>query len=1538
MRAAVLMAAACWFATNESVLAVPPPAGIAPFVSPAGGLSIDGDVAANAPGAGVGDWIFCPAFPGAGAGVLDKSGAPLNPSTTFHFIDPYANSGPDIVFAGGHKWFDNPNDWEWTSGKCSSKTDINNVLLHIETDAQGHIWAAISADRLSTSGDAYIDFEFLQNTLTRTNAGGFASTGPHGGRTTNDLLLSLAFTGGGKVADFYAWRWQADGSGFAYKDITPSLPAGRVFVALNSNSVVVPYGAFDKTNYAPNAFAEAAVDLTALVANLDPCLHIGVRTIMVKTKASQSSTATIEDFIDPIQYLLRIGPDANAGQDQARCAEGATTAFALAGTAAAGIYPITSTRWTVLEGSAVLDAPDSLQCVAQVASATATLRLTVTEANGCIVTDEVRLTVWQRPSSTITGVTRMCPGGVMQFTAPPGLAAYSWSISGNGTLSGPTNGSSVSVIAGTTCGTSFTLSLQVQDNYCSSRSTLEVRTEDLSNPILLLPADVTLECPANPATNVTGTASATDDCGPVTLSYSDSFTPGCGGSGVLRRNWVAVDRCGNATNAIQTITLLDRLPPALLAPNDLTVECSAPTDPDHTGRAIASDGCGAATVSYTDSFAPGCGNSGVLTRSWKAIDLCGNSATAIQRITVADRTAPQVTPPADRTIECTASTAPSSTGTATATDTCGSAVVTYTDSFAPGCGNSGVLTRTWRATDPCGNSGTAVQRLTILDRTPPRLTTPADRTVDCSAATAPSDTGVATATDTCGNATVSYTDSFAPGCGNNGVISRTWKAMDDCGNSTTGVQRITIVDRTAPLIACPPARTIECSDSTAPAATGTATASDNCSTATVTYTDSFARNCGNAGILSRTWRAVDACGNVATAVQRITIVDRTAPLITCPPDRTIECSESTGPANTGSATATDACSNPRLSYTDSFVPSCGRAGIITRTWKATDDCGNSATCTQRISVVDTTPPAIECTLVCTYSQGGYGGGGTPAALLADNYTRIFPNGLSVGQYNPGNGAAAPNGLFWQPNNAGLAALRAFLGGAGSSGPLRADALNPTDDLDGGELASQAATVTINIALNTAGVIGAGPNNFGSLIYTQDGDSLSGLTISEILAAANRALAGLGLPAGHSYSSLNDLLDRFNHSFHECSVNAWTPGHLSAPALVVPCASQIPAPNPAFVRASDACGSVSVTALPDAVQEQLCPNRMTLLRVWVATDQCGNQSTCSYFIFVTDTNAPVLKCAAERTVAFDTNWSFDEPSATDQCGTAIVTVAYTVTNWTGAQSFTAVRSWQAIDDCANASYCLQTINVVDPRVVQDNFDSGDDGWRAASTSLQVAPKCLTYGGQSGGYICADDAAAGNNWYWMAPAAFLGNRSANYDGTLRFALRQSSVGNPILTDSVMLCGAGLTLVLALPQAPGTTWTPFVLHLNETSGWTNALTRRAATQAELVSVLATLTNLCIRGDYQVGSITTGLDNVELLPPLNAPTAWVLDAQRTVGSKLKLRWPVMATGFQLEVSSSLNAPDWLPASLNPTMTNGLYEVQLPPSAAPLFYRLRKQ
>ncbi len=98
------------------------------------------------------------------------------------------------------------------------------------------------------------------------------------------------------------------------------------------------------------------------------------------------------------------------------------------------------------------------------------------------------------------------------------------------------------------------------------------------------------------------------------------------------------------------------------------------------------------------------------------------------------------------------------------------------------------------------------------------------------------------------------------------------------------------------------------------------------------------------------------------------VVDVTAPVITCPADITVECTGDGGvpigdpaiQAFLAGATATDNCdATPTITHdAPPFFP----LGPTVVTFTATDDSGNSGTCTATVTVEDTTPPTIEVTL------------------------------------------------------------------------------------------------------------------------------------------------------------------------------------------------------------------------------------------------------------------------------------------------------------------------------------------------------------------------------------------------------------------------------------------------------------------------------------------------------------------------------------------------------------------------------------------------
>ncbi|MEY8869224.1 hypothetical protein AB9K24_06935, partial [Meridianimaribacter flavus] len=67
---------------------------------------------------------------------------------------------------------------------------------------------------------------------------------------------------------------------------------------------------------------------------------------------------------------------------------------------------------------------------------------------------------------------------------------------------------------------------------------------------------------------------------------------------------------------------------------------------------------------------------------------------------------------------------------------------------------------------------------------------------------------------------------------------------------------------------------------------------DNCdSSLEATYSDAVADgNCANESVITRTWSLTDDCGNTATLVQTINVVDTTAPVIVGDFETTIDVS------------------------------------------------------------------------------------------------------------------------------------------------------------------------------------------------------------------------------------------------------------------------------------------------------------------------------------------------------------------------------------------------------------------------------------------------------------------------------------------------------------------------------------------------------------------------------------------------------------------------------------------------------------------------
>ena len=137
------------------------------------------------------------------------------------------------------------------------------------------------------------------------------------------------------------------------------------------------------------------------------------------------------------------------------------------------------------------------------------------------------------------------------------------------------------------------------------------------------------------------------------------------------------------------------------------------------------------------------------------------------------------------------------------------------------------------------------------------------------------------------------------------------------------------------------------------------TATDNCTNVTVTCVPASGSTFAK-GMTTVTCTAVDGSSNTNACTFTVTINDTEAPTLTCPGPVTVQCDSGIPAVNTGSVTAADNCgATPTVTHvSDVTNGSCPK--IITRTYRATDDSGNTNDCAQVITIHDTTPPMVIC--------------------------------------------------------------------------------------------------------------------------------------------------------------------------------------------------------------------------------------------------------------------------------------------------------------------------------------------------------------------------------------------------------------------------------------------------------------------------------------------------------------------------------------------------------------------------------------------------
>ncbi len=535
------------------------------------------------------------------------------------------------------------------------------------------------------------------------------------------------------------------------------------------------------------------------------------------------------------------------------------------------------------------------------------------------------------------------------------------------------------------CESVFRLTYTARDscNNAPISSRLHTQTitiKDTEGPIFTSfpPDDATLGCMPDTSFYMSFVA-AVDNCTgtPVNLiKVTDVVTnagTGCGSDPiVVERTYTIEDACGNTKDSTQLLVIEDDEAPILVDTIADMTTCPGIPAPDYS-LIVANDGNNCVSkLTYTSTDViiqngTAClGDPRVTERTFRVEDDCGNFSEFVQTITEIDEEAPTFTPPADQTFyydeNCRSS--PTVSFPTNIADNCGITRLTFSDSFGVDQTNRDfIIYRKFSVSDGCF-SVNHTQVITTTDTISPTIMIDSE-VVDCDNVNLNQWLNSPIVDDNCNIVSSDYNSlGFIPTCGSAGVYTYEFFAIDDNGNTSTPIIRTyTVTDNDGPTFNNMPANiTVSCGASTEPLdLNGLATITDGCDPAPhIEYNDSRAfPGCpGFMEVVTRTWTASDHCGNETTYVQTINIEDDTAPIIICPNDITIACDDTPSFSFTGQATASDNCQGLIVpTFTDVEVLSnCIKT--ITRTWTATDSCGNASSCEQKIQLEDNEPPVV----------------------------------------------------------------------------------------------------------------------------------------------------------------------------------------------------------------------------------------------------------------------------------------------------------------------------------------------------------------------------------------------------------------------------------------------------------------------------------------------------------------------------------------------------------------------------------------------------
>ncbi len=1098
--------------------------------------------------------------------------------------------------------------------------------------------------------------------------------------------------------------------------------------------------------------------------------------------------------------------------------------------------------------------------------------------------------------------------------------------------------------------------------------------EDTTNPIVTSsPTNLTIECDGEGNfgqiqswLNNNGNAVASDNCGSVSWSNNYSGISNlCGFTGVAIVEFTVSDECGNTATTSATVTIEDTSNPSIVLPSDITLECNA-SDNDAIIESwleaySASDVC--STVTVTNDYGSavqtdGCGLSGVTTVVFTVSDACGNTSTGSRTITIEDSTSPEIVVEAsDLVLECGAMNGGAisawelSQGGAMASDGCSDMALTWSmsSSSVMGCGSSSVTTYVFTVEDNCGNTSTTSASVIIEDSTSPVLVVPMEQTEECGniQVDLPTWLGSASGSDACGSVSITSTLwNTIEGCGETREEVYLFVATDACGNTSSGLSSYILEDTETPMLVVPTDLTLECGDMNNDQLVlswlNSAIGSDVYACGSLAISHNYpgslpSVSCDLSSGVSVTWTISDGCGNSSMGSSTIYMDDSASPVfVNCPSDMSVnvDIDNCSSQVIYSVPVVEDGCSGNGLTPMLMSGIASGQEfplGLTQITYEVSDGCGNTASCSFGITVLDSDTPSVSCpsTTVESCVDGGtcmWTSDGSVDANYGDNCTGQMLSHEISGSTVVMNGMGLVSGTVL---NLGINVITYEVeDGSGNTSScsfqvLVKDCESPTltcsDMLDVScgmeDIAGWQSTIESTIGDNCSM---SGDMTFSSQLIT-DFSSCGG-TIEQVYEFVVTDEAGNSSSCYGRYESddnvspvigtmASDLTLECNGGNQSSALIGWLNNNGGASASDV-CSSPL---SWSHDYTGDLVGS--------------CGTNGSVTVVFTVSDGCGNTSTTSGEFTIEDTTSPVLRlpsnivleCGGMDNEAIIASW-LSSAEGEDSCeGLVGVTNDYGSAMQTDGCGLSGVTTvvFTVSDACGNTSTGSRTITIEDrtsPEIVVEASDLVLEC--GAMNGGAISAWELSQGGAMASDDCSDMALT----WSMSSSSVMGCGSSSVT-TYVFTV-EDNCGNTSTTSASVIIEDSTSPVLVVPmeqteecgniQVDLPTWLGSASgsdacgSVSITSTLWNTIEGCGETREEVYLFVAT--DAC--GNTSSGLSSYILEDTET-PMLVVPTDLTLECGDMNNDQLVLSWLNSAIGSDVYACGSLAISHNYPGSL---------------------------